>query len=63
MLCMQAIGDDFNTEFDYEELDTFIMEHEEELGSANRTAHQMLESTRHQCARMLTFKETVSHEF
>jgi hypothetical protein len=45
-LNFQAISDDFNTELDYEELETFIMEHEEELGSSNRTAHQMLESTR-----------------
>ncbi len=43
---LQAIAEDFNTEFDYHELDTFIKEHEEELGSAKRTAHQMLESTR-----------------
>ena len=43
---LQAITDDFNTEFDYQELNTFIQEHEEELGSSKRTAHQMLESTR-----------------
>jgi hypothetical protein len=45
-LMLQAIADDFNTEFDYQELSAFIEEHEEELGSATRTAHQMLESTR-----------------
>jgi hypothetical protein len=46
LMLLQAIADDFNTEFDYQELSAFIEEHEEELGSATRTAHQMLESTR-----------------
>jgi len=57
---IQAITDDFNTEFDYQELNTFIQEHEEELGSSKRTAHQMLESTRTNIDWMATHYQTIA---
>jgi len=41
-----AIAEDFNTEWDLKELEDFIEEHQDELGSAAREAAQMVESTK-----------------
>jgi len=41
-----AVAADFNTEFELAELEAFIAEHENELGSAGRSAKQMVESTK-----------------
>eukprot|EP00092_Neocalanus_flemingeri_P026889 GFUD01029145.1.p1 GENE.GFUD01029145.1~~GFUD01029145.1.p1 ORF type:complete len:1053 (+),score=224.11 GFUD01029145.1:199-3357(+) len=41
-----AVASDFNTEFELQELQTFITDHEDELGSASRDAKQMVEGTK-----------------
>jgi len=41
-----GVASDFNTEFDLQELQTFIADHEDELGSASRQATQMVEGTK-----------------
>merc|ERR1711935_655775 len=43
---ISAISGDFNTEWDLRELEQFIEEHQDELGSAAREAAQMVEGTK-----------------
>ena len=42
---MSSVAEDFNTAFDLKELEEFIEENREELGSAKDTALQMVELT------------------
>ena len=41
-----AVAGDFNTELELSELEAFILEHEDTLGSAEASANQMVEQTR-----------------
>ena len=41
-----AVAADFNTEFELSELQAFISDHEDELGSAARVANQMVEGAK-----------------
>jgi len=41
-----AVASDFNTNFELQELQTFISDHGDELGSAARVANQMVEGTK-----------------
>ena len=43
---INGVAKDFNTPFELAELETFIVDHEDELGSAGRDAKQMVESTK-----------------
>ena len=43
---VKAVANDFNTESDLKELEQFISENEENLGTAQMTANQMIEGTR-----------------
>ena len=44
------MANDFNTESDLKELEQFILENEENLGTAQMTANQMIEGTRSACS-------------
>jgi len=54
-----AVASDFNTEFELEELQSFITAHEDELGSASRDAKQMVESTKSNMAWMEKHYQTI----
>jgi len=43
---ISAVAKDFNTAFELAELETFIVDHDNSLGSAGRDARQMVESTK-----------------
>jgi len=54
-----AVASDFNTRFELDELQTFIADHEEELGSARRTANQMVEGAKANIAWMDQHYQTI----
>jgi len=54
-----AVASDFNTEFELKELQTFISDHEDELGSAARVANQMVEGTKSNIAWMSQHYQTI----
>merc|ERR1711942_522546 len=56
---ISAVAADFNTEFELQELQTFISDHEDELGSAARVANQMVEGTKSNIAWMSQHYQTI----
>ena len=50
LFTVKAVANDFNTESDLKELEQFILENEENLGTAQMTANQMVEGTRSACS-------------
>jgi len=56
---ISAVAADFNTEFELHELQTFISDHEGELGSAARVANQMVEGTKSNIAWMSQHYQTI----
>ena len=56
---ISAVARDFNTKFLLSELEAFVREHEEELGTATRDAGMMIESSRANVAWMEKHYHTI----
>ena len=56
---ISAVARDFNTKFLLSQLETFVTEHEEELGTATRDAGMVIESSRANVAWMEKHYQTV----
>jgi len=54
-----AVASDFNTAFELQELQAFISDHEDELGSAYRVANQMVEGAKSNIAWMSQHYQTI----